>query len=134
MKEEKAFAIGPIIRLCFQSSLRLRFVFLRLRNISELVQVAHTCNPSYSGGRDQEDRSLKPAWANSSQDPSQKNPSQKRAGGVDQVVIFGEVQEEVQAQKNWSSLGVFHPFACVLAPPPQACCLSYRQQRLSKCF
>jgi hypothetical protein len=25
------------------------------------VLVAHTCNPSYSGGRDQEDRSLKPA-------------------------------------------------------------------------
>jgi hypothetical protein len=24
--------------------------------------VAHTCNPIYSGGRDQEDRSSKPAW------------------------------------------------------------------------
>jgi hypothetical protein len=28
--------------------------------------VAHTYNPSYSGGRDQEDCGLKPAWANSS--------------------------------------------------------------------
>jgi hypothetical protein len=28
--------------------------------------VAHTCNPSYSGGRDQEDHGLKPAQANSS--------------------------------------------------------------------
>jgi hypothetical protein len=27
--------------------------------------VAHTCNPSYSGGRDPEDHSLKPAQANS---------------------------------------------------------------------
>jgi hypothetical protein len=27
--------------------------------------VAHTCNPSYSRGRDQEDRCSKPAWANS---------------------------------------------------------------------
>jgi hypothetical protein len=27
--------------------------------------VAHTCNLSYSGGRDQEDRVSKPAWANS---------------------------------------------------------------------
>jgi hypothetical protein len=27
--------------------------------------VAHACNPSYSGGRDQEDHGLKPAWANS---------------------------------------------------------------------
>jgi hypothetical protein len=26
--------------------------------------VAHTCNPSYSGGRAQEDHGLKPAWAN----------------------------------------------------------------------
>jgi hypothetical protein len=25
--------------------------------------VAHSCNPSYSGGRDQEDRGSKPAWA-----------------------------------------------------------------------
>jgi hypothetical protein len=25
------------------------------------AQVAHTCNPSYSGSRDQEDHSLKPA-------------------------------------------------------------------------
>jgi hypothetical protein len=40
-----------------------------------------TCNPSYSGGRDQEDHSSKPAQANSSRDPISKNPSQKRAGG-----------------------------------------------------
>jgi hypothetical protein len=39
--------------------------------------VAHTCNPSYSGGRDQENRSLKPVQAKSSQDPILKNPSQK---------------------------------------------------------
>jgi hypothetical protein len=28
--------------------------------------MAHTCNPSYSGGRDQEDCGSKPAWAKSS--------------------------------------------------------------------
>jgi hypothetical protein len=39
--------------------------------------VAHTCNPSYSGGRDQEDRGLKPAPANSSQDTISKTSSQK---------------------------------------------------------
>jgi hypothetical protein len=45
--------------------------------------VIHTCNPSYSGGRDQEDRGLRPSQANSSKDPILKqNPSQKRAGGV----------------------------------------------------
>jgi hypothetical protein len=29
------------------------------------VLVAHTYNPSYSGGRDQENLGSKPAWANS---------------------------------------------------------------------
>jgi hypothetical protein len=48
------------------------------------VPVIHTCNPSYSGGRDQEDHSSKPAWANSSRDPILKNPSRKRAGEVAQ--------------------------------------------------
>jgi hypothetical protein len=32
------------------------------------VLVAHTCNPSYSKGRDQEDHGSQPAWANSSRD------------------------------------------------------------------
>jgi hypothetical protein len=40
--------------------------------------VAHAYNPSYSGGRDQEDRNSKPVWANSSQTLTQKNPSQKK--------------------------------------------------------
>jgi hypothetical protein len=31
--------------------------------------VDHTCNPSYSGGRDQEDRGSKSVWANSSLRP-----------------------------------------------------------------
>jgi hypothetical protein len=49
--------------------------------------VAHTCNPRYSGGRDQEDLSWKPKQENSSRDPIlKKNPSQKRAGGVAQGV------------------------------------------------
>jgi hypothetical protein len=48
--------------------------------------VVHTCNPSYSGGRDQENRSSKPAQANSLRDPISKNPSPKRAGGVVQGV------------------------------------------------
>jgi hypothetical protein len=34
--------------------------------------LTHTCNPTYSGGRDQEDRSSKPTWASSSQDPISK--------------------------------------------------------------
>jgi hypothetical protein len=46
------------------------------------VLVAPVINPSYSGGRDQEDHGLKPAVANSWRDPTSKNPSQKRACGV----------------------------------------------------
>jgi hypothetical protein len=39
---------------------------------------AHTCNPGFSGGRDQEDHGSKPAWANSSQDPNLKKPITKK--------------------------------------------------------
>jgi hypothetical protein len=46
------------------------------------MPVAQVCNPHYSGGRNQEDHSLKSAGANSSWDPILKNPSQKRTGGV----------------------------------------------------
>jgi hypothetical protein len=37
-----------------------------------------TCNPSYSGGRDLEDRSSKPAWTSSLQDPISKIPITKK--------------------------------------------------------
>jgi hypothetical protein len=48
--------------------------------------VSHACNPSYPGGRDQEDYGLKPAPAYSSRDPiSKKKKNQsKRASGVAQ--------------------------------------------------
>jgi hypothetical protein len=42
------------------------------------VLVAHACNPSYSGGRDQEDRGLKAAQANVLRDSTQKNSSHKK--------------------------------------------------------
>jgi hypothetical protein len=44
--------------------------------------VAHTYNPSYSGGRDQEDHSSKPAQANSSQDPISKKGGRGVAQGI----------------------------------------------------
>jgi hypothetical protein len=44
--------------------------------------MAHTCNFTYSEGRDQKDWSLRPAQA----DPILKNTSQKKAGGVAQGV------------------------------------------------
>jgi hypothetical protein len=41
------------------------------------ASVAHAYNPSYSGGRDQEDHGSKPIWANSSRDPTSKKPFTK---------------------------------------------------------
>jgi hypothetical protein len=38
--------------------------FIKVRNFCQVL-VAHACNPSYSGGRDQEDRGSKSARANS---------------------------------------------------------------------
>jgi hypothetical protein len=39
--------------------------------------VPQACNPSYSGGRDQEDQGSKPAQANSSMRPYFENPFTK---------------------------------------------------------
>jgi hypothetical protein len=44
--------------------------------------VAQVCNPRYTGGRDQEGHTLKPALASSSQDPVSKNPISKNWAGV----------------------------------------------------
>jgi hypothetical protein len=42
--------------------------------------VAHSCNPSYSGGgREQGDHGLNPAWANTLRDLISKIPIKKRA-------------------------------------------------------
>jgi hypothetical protein len=50
-------------------------------NFSQAL-VAHAYNPSYSGGRDQEDHNSKPDQGNSFMRHylKKKNPSQKRAG------------------------------------------------------
>jgi hypothetical protein len=45
---------------------------------TESLPVAHACNPSYSGGRDQEDSGSKPTQANSLQDPISKKPITKK--------------------------------------------------------
>jgi hypothetical protein len=46
--------------------------------------MTHTCNPSYSGGKDQEDRSSKPAKQIVHETLTWKYPSQKKADGVAQ--------------------------------------------------
>jgi hypothetical protein len=50
--------------------------------------VAHTYNPNYSGGKDQEDGGSKPAWTYSCQDTVSKIPNTKRADRVAQVVEY----------------------------------------------
>jgi hypothetical protein len=54
------------------------------------VLVAHICNPSYSEGRDREDRGSKPAQTNSSRAPilkkKKKTHHKKRGCGVAQGI------------------------------------------------
>jgi hypothetical protein len=51
------------------------FIFKNRRQIWALV--AHACNPSYSGGRDQEDHGSKPAGQTVRETLSQKKPTGK---------------------------------------------------------
>jgi hypothetical protein len=46
--------------------------------VSQVLVVAHTYNPCYLGGRDEEDCSLRPAWENSLWDTILKIPSIKK--------------------------------------------------------
>jgi hypothetical protein len=48
------------------------------RKRKKKVLMAHACNPSYSGGRDQEDQGSKPAWGSSSLDHILKKPITKK--------------------------------------------------------
>jgi hypothetical protein len=53
-------------------------LYLKKKKREIQVLVAHACNSSYSGGRDQEDHSSKPAWENSSRDPILKKTHHKK--------------------------------------------------------
>jgi hypothetical protein len=52
---------------------------LKKEHCRELV--THTCNPGYSGGKNQEDCGSKPShpWGNSSQDPISEKPFTKKS-------------------------------------------------------
>jgi hypothetical protein len=51
---------------------------IAIKKEASQMPVAHACNPSYSGGRDLEDRGSRPAWANSLGDPISKVPITKK--------------------------------------------------------
>jgi hypothetical protein len=59
--------------------------------------VAHTCNPSYSGGRDRENESSKPAQAS-----ILKIPITTRTGGVAQGEVKKKNRYLVNFQNLWS--------------------------------
>jgi hypothetical protein len=61
--------------------------------------VAHTCHPSYSGGRDQEDCSSKPAQANSSVRPYLEKPFTK-IGLVEMLKMKALSSRLSSAKKN----------------------------------
>jgi hypothetical protein len=52
--------------------------FYLTENYKGYTLVAHACNSTYLGGRDQEDHSLRPPQAKSSQDPILKIPNIKK--------------------------------------------------------
>jgi hypothetical protein len=52
------------------------FITIKMSNHDQAL-VAHSCSPSYLGGRDQEHHGSKPAQANSSRDPISKKPITK---------------------------------------------------------
>jgi hypothetical protein len=55
--------------------------------LSRQAPVAHTCNPNYSGGRDQENRGIKSLLGKQFLRPKlEKTHHNKRAGGVAQGV------------------------------------------------
>jgi hypothetical protein len=55
----------------------------------------HACNPSYLGGRDQEDCSSKPAWVNSLRDSYlEKTHHKKRAGRMAQGSNLSTAQKK----------------------------------------
>jgi hypothetical protein len=64
------------------------------------VLAAHTCNPTYSGGRDQEDHSSKPARENSLRDPILKILNIQKKGWWSGSRCRPWVQAPVPKKKN----------------------------------
>jgi hypothetical protein len=64
----------------FTYSIVILLVFLYFKSMEGWVLVAHTCNPSYSDGSDQEDHGSKPAQANCSPDSYLKNSQHTKKG------------------------------------------------------
>jgi hypothetical protein len=74
-----ASVLAVLAFLCFIILLLERAVDLESENlVLSQEPVAHTYNPSYSGGRNQKNHSLKSGWANSSRTHISKKPITKK--------------------------------------------------------
>jgi hypothetical protein len=73
----------------------VNLIFLEVAHLwfKQIVQLG-TCNPSYSGGREQEDRGSKLARANSSWDPILKKPITKNGWATQEAQITIAVQSQ----------------------------------------
>jgi hypothetical protein len=69
-----------LTRLLFAENSSRSGTLHAIKTYTSQVPVAHACNPSYSGAGDQEDHGLKPAGANSSQDPIMKKIHHTKKG------------------------------------------------------
>jgi hypothetical protein len=94
--------------LCFPSSYNYRHepqvptcLFLIHWSLSQ-APMAHVCNPIYSGGRDQEDLGLKPAWANTSR------PYLKKTHYKNRQMEWLECRHWVQAPVLWKKKYTSH--------------------------
>jgi hypothetical protein len=77
----------PDIRATLRTGISEPKAFVIWANIAELsfikcassqVLVGYTCNPIYSGGRNQEDGGSRPGWANNSRDTISKNTKHQK--------------------------------------------------------
>jgi hypothetical protein len=74
---------------------------LKIKNHCSQTPGVHICNPSYSGGRDPEDGSSKPAWADSSQDPISKKDIKKKTGLVEWLKVKALNSSPVPHTQNY---------------------------------
>jgi hypothetical protein len=105
-------AVAPDIGTIFSRKSHGKWCITKEDNST--APVTYACNPSYSGGRDQEDLGLKPARANSLWDYFEKNPSQKRARGMAQDVPKFKPQSSKKKKKGgkwWTKLQACHQVA-----------------------
>jgi hypothetical protein len=77
--------------------------------LSSREPMAHACHPSYSGGRDMEDRDSKPVQENRSQDPISKKPFTEK-GWLEWPWIQNPVLQNKQTNKKCFLRGVSDKF------------------------